>query len=66
VNGDTASQQIRASTDPFGHGRSQTQTQITQICAVADLPAIDPETAQNGGSRAMAVTSDRHAARLVF
>jgi hypothetical protein len=29
VNRDTASQQIRASTDPFGHGRSRTQ--ITQF-----------------------------------
>lgn len=29
MNRDTASQQIRASTDPFGHGRSRTQ--ITQF-----------------------------------
>ena len=40
--------------------------QIGQVCAVRLMPIIEPLLIPNGGSRATAATSNRHAPRLVF
>jgi hypothetical protein len=42
------------------------QAQVVRICLPEQASAKEPEHAPNGGSRATAVTSDRHAARLAL
>ena len=42
------------------------RAQITHLCAYQDWRSLAPANVQNGGSRATAMTSDRHTARLMF
>jgi hypothetical protein len=41
-------------------------TQITRVCSVTAATSVFARAALIGGSRATAVTSDRHGARLAF